>query len=220
MLYGQEKAREIARSVLPSTRRRSARIDLAHLKRSHRRRIRQTLHDWVGYDDPLDFEGHIYDYDRPTPHSSYWGGLTGIVDDRRNGDKLGALLRWAPAVTAHLDNPEDRYMAMKAVLGDNLIGRHALSHLAFMDVFDFRDDFNRYRWRSRDHAPDPWSDPVHIEHVIREILASGWHKDLNRRLGEPFTGLHELEAFIERIRAYNSPDRAALISTWDELNTL
>lgn len=218
MLYGQDKAREIARSVLPSTRRRSARQDAARLKRSTRRLARRSLRDWASHTDPYEYEGHIYDYDEPSPCHAYWGTIKNVMWERRNGDKLGALLRWAPAVTAHLDDPEDRYMAMKAVLPDNLIGRHALSHLEFMDEFDRGDTSRRARFAWPARVPDPWRDPTHIEHVVREILAAGWHKDLNRRLLVKFAGLHELDEFIERVNRYDSPDKRALIATWEAMN--
>lgn len=221
MLYGPEKAREIARSILPSTRRRSTRTDLAYLKRASRRRVRQTLHDWAGYDDPLEFEGHIWDYHSPNPHhDGYWGGLSAIVDDRRNGDKLGALLKWAPAVTAHLDDPEDRYMAIKAILPDNLIGRHALSHLINMEEFDCSNPYlyGYDRYNRRYHPePDPWRDPEIIEARVRDLLAAGYHKDLNDRLSVPFAGLHDLERFVWAVRTHESEERRALAAIWEEI---
>ena len=44
MLYGTEKRRQMARSILPSTSRRGSAEDLARVRRGHRRRINQELH--------------------------------------------------------------------------------------------------------------------------------------------------------------------------------
>jgi hypothetical protein len=216
MLYGPEKVREIARSLLPSTRRRHARESAARLKRTTRRYARQSLRAWARYENPYDYEGHIYDYDEPSPHHAYGGTIKDVMWERRNGDKLGAFLRWADAHTAHLESPEDKYNAVKKAMPDNLIGRHALTHLG--PAYDTGNPYE-YRWRASPREPDPWRDPGHIEHVVREILAAGLHKDLNRRLVTPFAGLHDLDRFVEKVQTYQSNERGALIVTWDELNT-
>lgn len=133
MLYGPEKVREIARSILPSTSRRIARENAVMVKRVNRRRTRQTLHDWARFEDPYEFEGHVFDYNEPGgAYVSGWWGLGSIkevVEYRREYDKLGAFLRWADAHTAHLVTAEEKYMAVKKAMPDNLIGRHALTHL-------------------------------------------------------------------------------------------
>ena len=53
---------------------------------------------------------------------------------RRNADKLGPLFRWAKATTCDLP-VEDRLAAVERLFDDNLIGRHALSHLEWDEHF-------------------------------------------------------------------------------------
>lgn len=214
MLYGPEKARDIARSILPSTRRRSAREDAARLKRNTRRHNRQSLHTWARYDDPYDYEGHIYDYDEPSPCHAYWGTIKDVMWDRRNGDKLGAFQRWAPAVTKHLPNGEARYMAVKKVLPDNLIGRHALSHIEHLEEFEHGDQFKYglsryYRTNRADRPVNPWRNPDHIAHLLRELIANGYHRELNRV--HYVAGLHTIEADAQVI-AHSPPDWPAKVA--------
>lgn len=124
-----EKTRDMARSVLPSSRRKSARSNLASLKRRHRRRVRQTLHDWRFEDNAYDYEGFANtDTNRATHYDDM---ITYIVDDRRNYDKL-SIVHWAERLshTKLRGMPQDQlYYWFKKNLPDNLIGRHALSHI-------------------------------------------------------------------------------------------
>jgi hypothetical protein len=181
MLYGDEKVREIARSILPSTGRRSARINAANVKRRNRRITRQSLRDWATYEDPYEFEGHIFDYgDSAAAGKKYMcSDIKEVMWRRRDGDKFGAFFAWARATTAHMDDPVDRYNAVRRVLPDNLIGRHALGHLSGLDEFDDGEDrwWYRHLWRSVNWSP--WQSVVYIRHILRELIASGYHKELN-----------------------------------------
>lgn len=136
MQYGEKKARDMARSILPSKARRGARESAAIVKRHNRRRTRLALHDWKRHSDPLEYEGHIYDY---SDSAAAKGGIDDVVWERRDADKLAPFIRWAIAVTRHLDDPFERYMTIKKIVPDNLIGRHALGHLRYVDEFVFED---------------------------------------------------------------------------------
>lgn len=125
-----QKIRDMARSVLPSSRRKSAREDIATAKRKNRRKVRRNLHLWAQYDDPYEFTGfadhdYIYGYGEDQ-------NIKMAVQARRDGDKL-SVVHWAERLCAtklaHLDETE-RYFWFKKALGDNLPGRHALGHVA------------------------------------------------------------------------------------------
>ncbi len=196
MYYGPEKARQMARSILPSTRRKGARESATLLKRATRRNARASLRDWATYTDPWAYEGHIFDYDEPgCGGGGFHEDIKQIMWDRRLGDKLGAFLWWAPVVTAHLDCPEDRYMHIKSMLPNNLIGRHALSHLIHMDEFDCGNPYlyglGRYNRRYHRTESDPWRIPERVAGVLRELIANGFHADLNRVF--LVDGLHAVE---------------------------
>lgn len=68
---------------------------------------------------------------RSCRHCPPWSG---VVWDRRTYDKVAPFERWAVAVTAHLE-PSDRLDAMREVVPPGLMGRHALSHIDFLDHF-------------------------------------------------------------------------------------
>ena len=70
MTYGEAKTRDMCRSILPSTRRKTDRRNAQSIKRRNRRLTRQTLHDWKMTADLDDFEGHIFGYEDSLPAST------------------------------------------------------------------------------------------------------------------------------------------------------
>lgn len=214
MIYGDEKARNMARSILPSKRRRGARMDKQALKRRNRHAVRQNLHDWKRHADPLEYEGHIRDY-YSEPRG--WGNdnIHMIVQERRDADKLAAMQRWAVKHTAHLKDPEDRYNLMKRTLPDNLPGRHALSHLEFMDEFAHDERWTYWRNRRYNTAQQELDmdavrelvavDLERVNRVIKRYNKQFLDKDAGKRL--PLCeGLSD-EGFFQRCRAYSRPER-------------
>lgn len=146
-----DKPRDIARSVLPSTRRKSARDDKRAYHSKHRAAQRQVNHRIERSLAVIDDEGNIShdpdlfdDFEERTVYDGYnaatkdeglsWDDMNEIVDSRRNGDKLGPLLSWANATHNRLmSGPEwttaDKIAYFKAILPDTLQGRHALGHI-------------------------------------------------------------------------------------------
>lgn len=124
-----EKRRDIARSILPSTRRKEARAAKAASARRARARNVARLHRLMRSLDDIDsFEEDLHSYDLDD------NGWDGMVEQRRDGDKLGPIMRWAEATIA--SNPRlaegdfwVRRSYFAAILGDTLAGRHALSHI-------------------------------------------------------------------------------------------
>lgn len=161
----KDKARDIARGVLPSTARKGARAEKREFHATHRSAQRQvnhaiqrhvTIYDEDGgflYTDPdlfddftdLDtFDGY---HAATTKPSIGWDGMGEIVSSRRNADKLGPLIAWATATEKSKMvgwSVEDKRAYFKAILPDSLQGRHALGHVEsaldlYTDVF-----YNRY----------------------------------------------------------------------------
>lgn len=100
-----EKSRDMARSVLPSTARGTARQTRASIHRRERARLRTALHALRAVGDPDDFDGDLTWIARRD--------IGEMVDDRRSADKVGPLVTWAerrverdPALAAA--SPEDR----------------------------------------------------------------------------------------------------------------
>ena len=81
MLYGDEKLREMARSILPSCRRKTARAQKRQINRSRRRKVNMEMHritvDPEVWEDSPDIRGE-------TEKSA----MCWTVSDRRAADKL------------------------------------------------------------------------------------------------------------------------------------
>lgn len=128
-IYGSKKTRVMLRSILPSSKRKTARAKRATIHRRERRFRTEQLNLITGYDDAMEFER----YDERTPASV---DLHEMVKERRDNDKLAHFERWAVQITEHLgDDPVERYAYIKRLLPDNLIGRHAMTHVDFLDEF-------------------------------------------------------------------------------------
>lgn len=148
----KDKARDIARGVLPSTARKGARDKKREFHASHRGAQRQAVHrierslatisdrGTIVHDPDLydDFEERyvIDGYSASTKKEGVgWDDLGPngeIIYDRRAADKLGPLIHWAEATerTKMIDwDDADKIAYFKAILPDSLQGRHALGHV-------------------------------------------------------------------------------------------
>lgn len=181
MTYGDSKVRDMCRSILPATNRKSASEDARRIKRHNRRMTRQTLDAWRSEIDPDDFEGHVFSYDDAPACGSGWdgGNIKAVMWDRRDHDKLGPMLRWAVAITADIDDPVDRRSHMRQILPNNLIGWHAMGHIEFLDEFDI-DDRPLRSWQVyRPQNQVPTADEIR-DRVLTRIQTN--HKRLNFEL--------------------------------------
>lgn len=179
MIYGDEKIRTMARSILPATNRKSARQTATSIKRKNRRITRQALHDWKSYIDPYEYEGHVYDYGDDAAVNDGWeaASIKAAMWERRRHDKLSHFIHWAISYTSSVTDPEDRYNMMKRCLPDGLVGRHALSHLQFQEEFAFDPTWSWHNARSRAVV-----DPVTYD-VVYELVTMRLG-DLNRAIAE------------------------------------
>lgn len=151
-IYGEAKRRDMIRSILPSTRRKGAREDLAHIKRSARTATKQALHNFRGSStDAID----LYEYGNDDLEHYPDARIKDAVWDRREGDKVRPIMRWAVEITKDLPQ-EQRMDYFRALMPDTTVGRHACQHVEFMDEMD---DGTSPRWRySRDTSRDHWTD--------------------------------------------------------------
>lgn len=95
-----EKPRDMARSVLPSTARKAARRQRASIHGRERARLRAALHGLRSTGDPDDFEGDLVWIARRD--------LEEMVDDRRGADKVGPLLAWAERLVESVPGAQRR----------------------------------------------------------------------------------------------------------------
>lgn len=195
-----EKRRDISRSILPATGRKSVRIDAATIKRHHRRFVRQSLHDSLHYEWE-DFEGHVADdTNRPTGGGIGWDRtITNLMWSRRDRDKVGPIMRWARATAERLPGDDlDKYLHFKALLPDNLIGRHALSHIKF--IFDLPEDTYRFRyrnWPTTEERARARAEEHEIFTALVRTVVETRHREFNAEFGgEPCLGLHDVERWV------------------------
>jgi hypothetical protein len=119
-----QKARDMARSVLPSKRRQYARA----AKRALRKRERSTVRASLRLD--------LIDPQIGIVHVDLRREIREVIWERRAGDKIGPITRWAERQVAtqadlqEADLPE-RIEHFRSVLPSNKIGRHALGHIAW-----------------------------------------------------------------------------------------
>lgn len=138
MTYGEKKLKDVMEGVLPS-RMRSASEAKRTVRQENRRAINSQLNRIDTIDTYLDdprIEDLIY---YPNKDIHY------IVLDRRGADNISALMQWAEyrVKKEGITDPHDRYDFVKRIMPDNLIGRHALTHVA--DVKGFCDGTGGYR---------------------------------------------------------------------------
>lgn len=183
MIYGDQKKKEIARSVLASKRRKGARMDLETIKRKNRRMIRQELKNaHVGLESHRDFDAvlpiHLpVEYAEINEHLACSVGadrhdgvdwfdenfypyreIRHVVRDRRDNENLGALLRWAPHQVEGI-RLLDRLSHLRGMLPDTLQGRHAVGHVGYLDEFHVENHqygFYRRTPEERKRLRDEW----------------------------------------------------------------
>lgn len=200
MTYGAAKRRDIARSVLPSTHRTGARKELAGIKRGARRTLRTELRALRATPGA----GAVADAfdDAPFDPLGYPDeAIDEAVWDRRLGDKLAPLFRWARATTAQLP-VEDRLPAVRRVFADDLPGRHAIGHLELDRHFLVAHPHNRF-WLERWCGPPARPTPP-FRSIAEAALVTGRHAELNRRMKRHpanngavrlLAGAHDLDQF-------------------------
>lgn len=121
MSYGNDKIRDMARSILPSTGREQARNHKRQIARETRRTERQAVRT-MDYDEGLDFDDRQRNID-----------LSWMKSNRREKDKVKPLMRWAPKVTKGA--PDKRMAQLRGMLPNNTIGDHAIDHVRYLKEF-------------------------------------------------------------------------------------
>lgn len=152
-----QKITDVIRSVLPSTARRDARRTRQLIHRAARRKVNVWLRAG-DVDAFVDIRGPIEE----------------MVWDRRAGDKVGPLVRWALHQVRHDPRLRDagfdeRIDHFRKLLPDSTIGRHALSRIAWpLELLDSQ--------------PRVFQDRPSCISAVRALYEDGYHGELNARL--------------------------------------
>jgi hypothetical protein len=179
VLYGDDKTREMSRSILPARglTARWARKQRACVHRWSRHRaasaMRALSRDPSAWDEGLD---------EPDVMQREIGGM---VRGRRGGDKLNHFERWAVERTREMP-AEVRLDHLAALLPPGLIGDHAFGHLESRRELMSEAQYEaRFPWRGPRARPRTSLDRGEAAVLLRKLLElPEAHRALNRALKE------------------------------------
>lgn len=214
MTYGEDKKRDMIRSILPSKYRKSARDNIKGVKRRHRSKVNQALNEYRGAhasDAEEIYDDSAFDYESYPNHE-----IMEWVWERRLGDKDAPLVRWAAAQVQGM-RQMDRLSYIRSILPDNTIGRHAADHCKWDDAFYIPDSgrwYNRISEEEREaigirRAERIAEDRSLAENLLRQVLSTnGAHKEFNSMLSGNMEYYMEFETRHEAEREIKgaSPD--------------
>ncbi|RKG91747.1 hypothetical protein [Corallococcus terminator] len=207
MIYADEKVRQMARSLLPSTGRKEARESRASVHRAARHESRRELATWL----------RAGDLDADVPDCAPWRGpeIRQVKCSRREGDKVNPFIRWATARTRELPR-EERLDHVRALLPPGIIGEHALEHLEQAPAFEDPLQAARRERRRQLYARKPggdWMDRGEQAQLLRALLLKPYgHATFNEFLRARYdaTTARDLRASRDRQRATLPPHRPLL----------
>lgn len=170
MIYGDEKRLEMARSILPSTSAGTFKKRKKWVKKANRAEVRNALRvTQLDEDNEPSDKVDIHGY--PDHEIRY------LVGERRGADKVGPFMRWAVEVTRDIPL-ESRLSYVRGLLPKNLIGEHAVGHVAFLEEFRVGEHRTWYSNYTREthaevEARRATEAAARIE-TLKEICRSGW----------------------------------------------
>ncbi len=194
----RDKARDIARSLLPCKNREAARRDKAKVHRTERRGAREELSYYEGRLDREVERELIEEECVPTtrPGIDYRVEIASNVMVRRWGDKLGPFLRWARAKTRTLRDPRRKLARVKKLLGaSTLITEHALGH--FLDRRDL-DPHYYSAWRYTRRITRAWPDLACLTRLLHRAF-DAHHGELNAFLKAAREPVVQTRADIDKL---------------------
>ena len=226
--YGAAKQRDMARSILPSTKKGGQEDRRRVHKRA--RTAERALMGCAWEDDEADLDFDTVEHTRS--HDT-----RNMVEERRYKDKVGPFSRWAVRVTENLPQ-EDRLSYLRSLVPDTLIGEHAVSHVEWQDHFmpPAEKAIREERFANNAHYYPAAREKAEREELT--LLVRAWlnkpegHARLNRAMKKahrttyhhykdgrravgptsPRTlqGVHDVEAFIDALYAAATSTRYTL----------
>lgn len=183
MIYGEEKIRQMARSILPSKRSSTSRKILQDIEQSHRAYVRQNIRRIDGdWELPDSFD----------PKCDPQIKVAWEVGERREADKLGHFEAWAVSKVKDIPGADARVAAMRAMLPDGVIGQHAMGHLRAYDEFRLERTWldSRHKYVRQTKAERAAEDKViraaahaHRVTLLKQIIEQSWsHRLFNKHM--------------------------------------
>jgi hypothetical protein len=184
--YGDEKRRQMVRSILPcvAQSRKAIRDDLNKRRRKNRRLNNRILDRYTGgtateaielYDD-LGEDFGIY-VEMHHGDSDYYD----IVQERRNRDHLNHFIHWGQQITKHLD-PRERMDYIRSILPAGQIGEHAMQHMDAAIGFDIRYEYiEPWQERQARHRAERRAIEKPFVIAVHRAIINVAHSDVRRR---------------------------------------
>lgn len=134
MIYGDKKILELTRGLLPSSGYKNARFQKKALNRRLRRKVNQSLleQSYLCEDEDLKFD----------LKSDWQHKRSEIINARRNGDNLGAIIRWSKHKAKNIPDKEKLSYIKGMIKSNGIIIDHALSHVK--EINGFNNDTHAY----------------------------------------------------------------------------
>ena len=214
-MYGANKVRNMARSVLPSKKRKTSKENITAVKRHGRRVLRQQIASV--HDDWDDVESDLTSYPIKEIRTK--------VFERREADNVSAIMRWAPRHVA--DEPiENRLEILRGELPHNPIGDHAISHVRYADEMTPPVEHELFLIENSriyaDWEKDKLALRERVNMVMSELLyaiiAEGWLKEFNNHFSarhfsydpvsckysmkqgiKPLLGIHDIKRYLDTL---------------------
>ncbi len=207
--WGANKKRDMARSILPSTKKGGQK----DRRRIHKRVRASSRSEMLEDPEEADFSSGELLRNHET---------RGFVDERRLKDKTGPFMRWAERSTLEI-RQEDRLSHIRALVPEGLIGEHAVSHVEWKDHFEdpvvsalkkerFANNANYYTKederadfshgiRKLLNTPKGHSQINHAlkkSHVVSVLYyADGTQKQIGPEYARTLKGIHDVDSFLE-----------------------
>lgn len=161
MYYGDEKKKEIMRSILPSKWAKGAREGKRDLNKKVRRTAKNALRH---IRDAEDWDDSSFDFwdDGQDERSS-------IVWNRRGADKLSHFMRWAEHTAKDIPDGEKMGYIKGLLPGKGVIFDHACGHLEHLDGFDSDTYIWSSYWRRRDKDVLSRADLIRLLEKVCEV---------------------------------------------------
>ena len=191
MVYGDEKIREMSRSILPSKKRKAAKFGKRAAKQAHRRQSHKDVAGIVACEERFDSSPDLFSD----------SNVRESVMMRRYADKEAPLMRWAKVVTRQL-RPIDRLAHIKAILPNSsgVVGLHAGQHIAFMEEMKDPTAPRRPSWQEARRARAK-AESRALLHIARTLLQRPWlEASANRALRAATDWIHVDERTANSIR--------------------
>ena len=193
MLYGEEKAREIAKPYARGSK--TKKFQKARKHRRDRRRVRQHLHNFKEEEDYLDLDLKFDFYEDNISHRKYYW---------YRDHSWSHFVKWAIEKSKHLPMEQRYGYVLSLILKDDDLARKGASYLRYYEEFSNDIPYRRW-WRNQDARP-----VIHKEQIKTYLKKIVEDKKLHQLLNDYIKTYHRDVTWIKIIK----PEEADVPVSW------